>query len=183
MHSPTKIPSAQEIAARIRNIGTSLLEVAHDLVAAIDARPELVKELADAGVNRELLNRLEKLGRGQIHPSLVFNTTSGGTKLLALPLSEQTHVLENGVEILDADETSTRLIPVNELTGEQSRQVFQSGKMRTLAEQRTWLRDRKNKLKPVDADATYRVFSDHVVVLKPGKFTKKLLLQWLTEMA
>jgi hypothetical protein len=182
MNSLVKIPSAQEIAERIRNIGTDLLGIAHDLVAALDAHPERFTELVEAGVNRELISRLEKLGRNQIHPALVFNTSTGGQRLLALPLSLQTDALAKGVEVLEADGT-TRHISVNELTPAQARQVFNRGSLRTLAEQRTFLNTVAAKAKPTDSDITYRVYSDHVVVLKPGKFTKALIIQWLAEMA
>jgi len=193
MHSPTrnmhntltKIPSAKDFAERITNIGANLLGLAHDLVAAIDTRPELVEELVEAGVNRELVNRLERLGRGQIHPQLVFNTSPGGKRLITLPLSEQNAVLNHGgVEILEPDEKSIRTIPLNELTAQQAGQAFHGGQRRSLAEQRSWLQVRKAKqLPPVDCTTGYKVTRDRVFITKPGGYSKKLILQWLTEMS
>jgi hypothetical protein len=177
-----KIPSAAELAQRIRNVSNDLLGIAHDLVAALDAKPELAQELEDAGVNRELVSRLERLGRGQIHPRLVFSTTPGAEKLLTVPLSEQARVLDAGVEVMEDDETTTRNIPIHELSPEQARQVFHRGQVRSLAEQRTYLRARKKKRGVAAPTEDFRVCSDHVITSRPGKWPKKLILQWLMEM-
>ena len=178
-----QIPSAAEFAERIRKVSDDLLDIARDLVVALDAKPELMDELIAAGVNRELVNRLERLGRGQIHPRLVFSTTVGAVKLLALPLSAQTRALDNGIEVMEDDESTQRIIPVNEMTPAQARQAFNRGHIRSLQEQRTWLRAQKKKrgaTAPTSAD--YRIYSDHVATYRPGRWPKKLLLQWLSEM-
>ena len=178
----SKIVSAPEIAERIRNVSNDLLGIAHDLVAALDARPELSDELIEQGVNRELIRRLERLGRGQIHPKLVFATTPGAQKLLTVPLSEQTRALDEGVECLDDDETSSRKIATADMTQEQARLVFTHGRIRSLAEQRTWMRANKKRQTISTPDEGYRVCSDHVITTKPGRWPKKLILQWLMEM-
>lgn len=178
-----KIPSAAQLAERIRAVSNDLLGIAHDLVAALDAKPELADELLEQGVNRELIRRLERLGRGQIHPKLVFATTPGAQKLLTVTLSEQTRALEEGVEVMEDDETASRNIPIADLTPEQARQVFTHGRIRALAEQRTWLRANKKKCPVAAPDEGYRVCSDHIVTNKPGKWPKKLILQWLMEMS
>lgn len=174
--------SATELAERIRNVSNDLLGIAHDLVMALDAKPELMDELDAAGVNRELVNRLERLGRGQIHPRLVFSTTPGAEKLLSVPLSEQSRALDNGIEVMEDDETTSRWIPVNEMTPAQARQVFHRGQIRSLAEQRTWLRSQKKKRGVAAPAEDYRICSDHVITSRPGKWPKKLILQWLMEM-
>lgn len=177
-----KIPTAAELAQRIKTVSNDLLSIAHDLVAALDAKPQLADELEEAGVNRELIRRLERLGRGQIHPRLVFSTTPGAEKLLTVPLSEQSRALESGVEVMEDDEATTRNIPIHELTPEQARQVFHRGQIRSLAEQRTYLRDRKKKRGIAAPCEDFRVCSDHVITSRPGKWPKKLILQWLMEM-
>jgi len=171
------------LAQRIKNVSNDLLGIAHDLVLALDAKPELADELEEVGVNRELIRRLERLGRGQIHPQLVFSTTPGAEKLLTVPLSEQSRALESGLEIMDDDETTSRNIPINELSSAQAQQAISRGRIRTLAEQRTWIRDKKKKVSPVSAKEDFRICSDHVITTRPGKWPKRLILQWLMEMS
>ena len=177
-HKLVKMPSAAELAGRIKNVGQDLLGIAADLVVALDEKPELANELIEHGVNRELIRRLEGLGRGSIHPELVFSTSPGAIRLLKLPLSEQQQALNQGTEVLDDDETTTRIIPVSELTREQAKQAI--GK--SLTEQRTTIRKRKSKLAPVNGTEDYRIAKDHVITSRPGKWPKRLILQWLSEM-
>jgi hypothetical protein len=180
--SLTKIDSAATFADRIRKIGDDLIHVARDIAAALDVNPRLADELQALGINRGVVRRLERLGRGQIHPSLVFSTTPGGERLLSVPLSEQSLALQDGIEVLDPDEQSTRNIPVHELTAGQARQAITNGRIRTIAEQRTWIRDRKAIGAAALARTDYRIGKDFVVTTKPGKWSKQLILQWLTEM-
>lgn len=158
------------------------MELSRDVVQALDHNPELPQEMEKLGIARRTLRRFELLGRGQIHESLVFSTSPGGIKLITVPLSEQSAAITNGVEVLDEDETATRNIPVHELTSGQASQVIGGGRIRTLAEQRTWLRKQKSKLKPVEKDVDYRVSRDHVTTHRPGTWSKQLVLQWLVEM-
>jgi hypothetical protein len=138
----TKIATGAELAARIKKIGTDLLELAADLVHAIDAKPEIINEMVEAGTNPELIRRLEALGRGQIDQRLVFATGRAHLKLMRCPLSEQKKVLEVGLEVLQPDLKDTRLIQLAELSDSQRKQVFARDHVRTSSEQRTWLEER-----------------------------------------
>lgn len=180
--SLSKIPAAQDFIDRIQAIGDNLLEVARDLAAAIDLDPGLPNEIQTLGMDRDIIRRFERLGRGQIHQSLVFTTTPGGSRLITVPLSEQTLAISGGVEVLDSDEETIRNIPVHELASSQASQVIARGHIRTIAEQRTWIRAKKKNSLPVDLTKDFRVGKDHVAILSPGKFSKQLILQWLTEM-
>ncbi|HBJ87125.1 MAG TPA: hypothetical protein DDZ88_25350 [Verrucomicrobiales bacterium] len=174
--------TATYFADRIRAVGDEVLNVAADLVAALDARPELRAELIDAKVSRDVIDNLERLGRGEIHRNLVLDSSTVGRRLLKLPLSVQTQAIEAGVEVLDPDEQTTRLIPVDELTPKQVEQVFpKHGHQRSLAEQRTWLRERKSK-QPVPVSPAYRVCKDCIITPAGERITKAQILQWLAEM-
>jgi hypothetical protein len=174
------IPSAAELARRIGNIATDVLSIAADLVAAVDVNPRILDEMVDLGINRELLRRLEKLGRGQISPRLVFSTTTGERRLHCLPLSEQEHLLDQGVEVLGA-EGDHRRIPVAQLSPAQCKQVFGAHGVRTLAEQRTWIEEHKPQ--PVAVlDRDYSVNKDSVTILRPVKISRQLLISILAQM-
>jgi hypothetical protein len=171
----------EEFAERIRNITNDLLGVAADLVKALHSRPKLAREIAALGINPLLVVRLEKLGRKQLHPDLVLATSPGAVRLGVCVPSEQDLLLENGAEVLTADNDS-RLIPIHELTADQAKQVFVNGHVRTLAEQRSWLANSAKKA-PADFAGGYSVHKDFVVIKEPMRLPKKLVLQFLVEMS
>ena len=170
----------EEFAERIRNITNDLLGVAADLVKALHSRPKLAREIAALGINPLLVVRLEKLGRKQLHPDLVLATSPGALRLGVCVPSEQDLLLENGAEVLTADNDSRR-IPIHELTADQAKQVFVNGHVRTLAEQRSWLATFKKV--PADFVGGYSVHKDFVVIKEPMRIPKKLILQFLVEMS
>lgn len=175
--------AASELAARLRSISEDILSLARDLVAAIDSNPSLPAELEDLGVNRDLIYRLERLGRNQIHRDLVFATSPGAIALLHQPLSVQEQGLNEGVEVMEHDEATIRRIPVNSLTRDQVRQVFIGDRFRSLAEQRTWIRCKKSQTtKIINSQEQFHVYKDRVTTFAPGTWTKKQILQWLIEM-
>jgi hypothetical protein len=179
----TKIPTAQEIADRIRSISDNLLEVAKDIAAALDLNPALADELQACGINRNIIHRLERLGRGQIHTSLVFSTTPGGLRLVSAPMSEQQNAITNGVEVLDENETDTRLIPVHELSQSQASQCIARGAIRSISEQRTWIRKKKSKVAPATVrEQDFKVTSDAVTIHRPGKYSREIVLSWIIQM-
>jgi hypothetical protein len=171
----------EEFAERIRNITTDLLAVAADLVHSLPSRPKLAREIAALGINPELVKRLEKLGRKQLHPDLVLATTPGAIKLGSCVPSEQELLLESGAEVMEGDDS--RVIPIHELTDDQARQVFVNGHVRTLAEQRSWLKSAAAKKVPADFVGGYSVHRDFVVIKEPMRLPKKLVLQFLVEMS
>jgi hypothetical protein len=172
--------TAADLFGRITKINEDILTLAVDFVSAIEATPDIAQELIEKGINREFLHRLEKFGRGQIDSRLVFSSDSITKRLAVLPPSSQKAVLDKGVEILDADETTVRNIPVFELSREQMLQAFTSSGMRSIAQQRTFLRDPSRTAKP--AAAQYKVHKDYVHIMQPGKYTRTLILQWLSQM-
>jgi hypothetical protein len=55
-------------------------------------------------------------------------------------IEEQKKLLDRGVEVFDAENpTEPRCIPLADLSPKQRKQVFADGRVRSLAEQRTWL--------------------------------------------
>ena len=184
MNTITRIPTSAELAASLRQIGDDLIGIARDLVAAIDTRPETVSELITIGINRELIRRMERIGRGQISQRLVLSNSASTKCLMSLPLSEQEAALDKGVEVLDGDETTLRHIPVHELSTAQVRQVFAGDRIRTVAEQRTFLRERSRSTAAApELTRDYKVNKDCVAILRPCKVSRSLLAQWLAEMS
>lgn len=172
-----KLITAKEIRETLFSHATGILELAHRYVTALVVRPELRTECLELGLGRPSLDWLERVGRDQIHPKLIFARTPAEKLLAKLPLSEQENAIANGVEVLDDDEQTVRLIPVDDLTKEQAKLAIGN----SIAKQRTLLRKLKEKLK-VSPGVDYKVYRDHIITAKPMHITRQLLLQWLQEM-
>lgn len=185
-HNLSKLPTVAEMAKLISDFVADTTNraksVSETLVACLDAKPTFATELIETGVDAGLIWRLERFGRGQIHKQLLLSTTPGAMKLMTLTLSEQTRVFAEGVEVMDDDEKTTRIIPFNDLSRQQCKQIFAQGTVRNLTQQRTWIRDDKRKRIPETPEEGYRVFKDHVVITRSGKWPKATVIQWLAEM-
>jgi hypothetical protein len=176
-----KIYTANEIAQRLTSNASDLAEIAKDIASAVDVNPNFIKELQSLGVARDLVLRLERFGRGQIHQRLFAATSAGAIRIIHCSLSEQTDALENGVEVLDADETTVRRIPLHELSTKQAVQTINGQHIRSIGEQRTYLRDRKPHLPAGEPEKGYIVKRGLIETTRPMRITREILVQWLAE--
>lgn len=181
MNSQVTSTSAHDWAKRIKELLSDVIRLARDFAGALESRPALAAELVELGVSRELIRRLERAGRGLLDARLVLNTSAGGRRLMALTISEQKLVIENGVEVLEADGQNTRVIPLEDLTPDQAKQAFSREGIRSLAQQRTFLTKQLQAAVPVN-DQDFKVHREFVITTRPGKWSRKLILQWLSEM-
>ncbi len=117
--------------------------------------------LADIAEKTELpldvLSQLEKIGRNQLLPQLLLAEYPAARKLERLPMSEQSRLMIEPVEVMllkDGD-PDTLLVPIRHLTGAQVRQVFASNHVRTLAEQRQWIESQRPVSEPVKVAVPY----------------------------
>ena len=153
------------MAGRIRAAGTEMGAIARDLVMLIDSTPGFAQQVIAAGVPEDVLVR-------------------PGLKRLELQsCSTQDDVLAEGLEVLDYDESTTRKIPAKDLTDQQARQVFAGDHVRSLAEQRTWIREKKRKAPAlVESAVPWHCYKDCVHVRVAGKYDRKTVLEWLNQM-
>ena len=93
------------------------------------------------GLSEDIVRRFEQIGRKEIYPQLLANTSIGYRKLVSCPYREQQHYSENPVELLIVGNGKTDTLKVNvaHLTPEQARQAFSSDHVRTVSEQRAWI--------------------------------------------
>lgn len=176
MNTPAIILTAATFRARFTGIADALSSLAVDYVKSLEVRPELRAELIADGFPAQTADRMERLGRGQIHPSLVLSATRWAGKLIALPLSLQTDLIANGVEVLEPCGTDSRRLALDVLSSRQIKQVFGKGVVRSLAEQRTWQAEQQPRKTEV-APATFE--RDGIHLAAPGVVTKEQMLQWL----
>jgi hypothetical protein len=181
-----KVISAEEFMRKMKDLANHVVDLAQDYVFSLDARPELRKDLLDAGVPRDFLRRLEKVGRGVMSRRLVLESGRWVEKVARLPLSEQEEALNDGVDVLCEDGMDHRRISVCELSPKQMQQVFGDDGLRTLAEQRTWMEEQEQdrvRCAPMKLpELVWKVRGNRVVIGSPCELTRQQMLMILAEM-
>ena len=143
------------------------------LAKNMDEDPEFIEKICDfcKDISPEALYRLEQVGRGQLHPTLLLNDTPGVRRLRRLPYSlQKKHATEPLTVIISGGETLE--IDVRNLTPGQAAQVFTRDSIRTPAEQRAFIEDRAVMCQVVSTGGLpYRIVGKTLVVLTGCKFT------------
>lgn len=101
-----------------------------------------------------------RIAAGDMHESLLFDGTSGGRALLKCPYDVQEHYIDNPVSMVTSDGEMLN-VSVSKLTGNQVNQVFASGCVRDVAEQRAWIESQKTAAainKKVKIDKTNGIY-------------------------
>lgn len=99
---------------------------------------------AEIGISVSPLAKFELLGRKQLHPRLLTSDFPAVRKIMTLPYSEQTRLLEPTATVdLIIDGGETLKTPVRNLTPSQVHQVFTKNSIRTPGEQRAYIEDKK----------------------------------------
>lgn len=150
--------------------------------AGIDA-----DEIAErAGVPKSFVAGLERVGRRKLHPSLMFPETPGQRALRGLSYELQAKYLKEPLHVLVTDDgkVTEMLVACENLTPIQADMVIESRRVRSLAEQRSWMEAKKMKaeIKEVSADEPVRVVRGKLVVLKQCTLSTADLLRYLTKM-
>lgn len=177
-----RMRSALELHSAYKQIGTDLVLLCQEIARNLRIRPEYYQELIDTGFTKDELRNMVLVGEGQIIPELLFADCSGATALKRLIPSEQRRLLAEGVRVLEQDEQTWRLIPIQSLTPKQVQQVFTGGQLRDDSQQRTYIRALKTKVRPLVTQPIYQIRGQTVIIHQPGTYTKAQLLQMIGEM-
>ena len=115
-------------------------------VRLLDLDPDLYSKITAAHpqISAGTLARFEQLGRKAIDPRLLLCECPGYDRLEHLPLSQQALHIEQPVPVFELSEDGKedhRLVPVSKLTMAQARQVFTPTRVRSVAEQKHFVRD------------------------------------------
>ena len=152
-------------------------------VGAIDEFPEAkeaYRELCPQ-VPENVWSILERVGRRQMHESLIFGGGVAQSRLRMLPYSEQKRVMEDGVEVLAADGTALKL-SADKLTTPLVRQVFIKGHVASLAEQKAIQETTKIYEKPQPVINDWETKRGRVIFYRPCELTRKDLLRILQDL-
>lgn len=157
------------------------------LVQMIDRDPDVIDAILDRypDLNAGILRQFEKMGRKQLHPLLLLESTPGESRLARLPYSEQVRHIDKPVEIIVETEAGpdTMSVQTKHLTRLQAEQVFAKDHVRNLAEQRAWLMDRRER-SVTDALQTHpwRIVGRNQVEVAGVRLTRKQVLEILKEL-
>lgn len=118
------------------------IEAGEIIAKTLQDNPDSMGRICEVtGISEDIVRRFEQIGRKEIYPQLLANTSIGFRKLVSCPYREQQYYSENPVELLVARNGEVDILKVNvaHLTQEQTRQTFASDHVRTIPEQRVWI--------------------------------------------
>ena len=162
------------------------------LVDLIDNHGLTYEQIAEKceGITSDILIRFEQIGRRQIYPQLLVNTSAGARKLAAMPYSQQVRYTKEPIPVLikKGNSHDTLMVKVEDLTADQIRQVFTKEGIRELGAQRAWIEDREKAAREAEVvecsewEVPWSVRGKQVVFNKPCAMGRKELLSILSEM-
>lgn len=154
----------------------------------LKADPEWADKVAEKNrlITPQFVHKFACIGVKMI-PQLVISECPGAKRLRQLPLSVQQDCYHNPVALLVQTDNGWEELNVDlhNLTPDQASQVFAEDHIRTSAEQRAWIEDRKAKCAastPAKINQPFRVVSNKLVVMVPCQFSRKELTQILADM-
>lgn len=155
-----KIPTEQDMHDfnTINGLFSSSLEglglAGEMLVTKLDAGWTLKECAAVMEMRPLIVTSLERIGRKQLLPALMFETFDAASKLRSLPYSEQVRLLnDDPIEVIVPGDGAPdiRRVTAREMPREYVPQVFRKSGIASLSEQRSWLEAaEKKKVKPTN---------------------------------
>ena len=194
MNTDIKIMSPDEEKAKIQEFIATFngsiegMKLAGEiLVELVESNPHVYDYISNQcpTMTAGMLQTLERVGRGQVLPTLAMDSSPGGMRLKGLPLSAQKRYETEPVPmVVETDDgTDVLLVHAKNMTPKQARQAFTNGRLRTEGEQRAKLiEDRSNAAKPVDAVAQPWRISRGKLEVKGVLFTAGDLASILTQL-
>ncbi len=149
--------------------------------------PEWADKVAEKNpmITSAFIRRFANIGVKYI-PQLVVSDCPGAKRLRTLPLPVQEQCYRNPVPLLiqTADGGWDELqADLHNLTPDQAAQVFAPDHVRTAAEQRAWIEDKRAKdAAPQVVSLPYRVVGKRLVVMEACQLTSKELAMILAEL-
>ena len=137
---------AMAIQDELQKAECSIKLASEIFVDCIDTDVKKSKKLKEMlGLSESTYISMEKIGRGQVDERLIFAGNNARRKLLSMPLSNQKQALDEGIEVL-VDNNDVLRVQVDNLNSNQLKQVFKGDHIRSIAEQKNYLCDRKKQL-------------------------------------
>ena len=177
------------IAQCMLNAMASVIETAQELVRLIDSQPLFAEQLAAQypKIGMAIIKNFERIGRKQMIPGLMWDASPGASALRRMPYSLQEKYYDNVVPLLVNAESGWDVLrtPIGSLTKDQAAQVFNGETIRTEAQQRAWIEDRRSReaIKTVNKVEPYRIVGKELLVTAHCVFTAKDLASILSRIS
>lgn len=150
--TPNQKADVQAFVDAFQNSMNSALEAGAILVRLIDSVGWQIKEhLIEnfPGLTIEHLNTFERVGRKQLYHELLISDAPGVRALRKCTFSDQVKFWKEPLAMLLSEGKDVLQVSVLAMTSDQAKQVFKSGRIRTLGEQRAWMEAQKHS--PIEA--------------------------------
>jgi hypothetical protein len=169
----------QNCAAALARITDSVTECGRLIADCCDRHKGFLTALGSAcpGVSRTLLNRLEKVGRGQLDPRIALGIEHG---IFAerLPIQDQTKIIDIGVPVaVGPGGADTLNLTLEQMDRSTANRVLRGGTIATLPQQRAEIfaqedANRRSLAQNENADKEERSRSAKVLDALPLSFAK-----------
>jgi len=125
---------------------------------------------------------------------LIFTETKARKKLAAAPKSQQKKALDKGLEVL-VDNGEVLRVKIDDLTSNQIKQVFAGDHVRSIAEQKNYIRNRKAQMEfaaklnipkvekePEKVLPIYEIKKGKLIINKPTELSRKEVFDILSKL-
>ena len=138
-----------EIANCIQRGMEAWVEAGEIIAKMLDEDPSAVDTIAREipGLTKEILFTFERIGRRELHPSLLINNSPGVKRLAQVSYSQQERYVNNPMPVIVCVDGGydTLQIKCEDLTPQQCAQVFDRGVIRDDGAQRAYIEAEKKK--------------------------------------
>lgn len=184
-NNPDENNNFNRLAKLLRATAEGLIEAGELVVKMLEADEDFPDKFNEAFPEypTDLIYALDRVGRKQLHPKLLFSNCPGAVRLRHLPYELQEKYLSEGPKVMIREGRDWKFIKITifNLTPDQARQVFAEDHLRNDAEQRAWIEDKQSKVL-VPFDEPFRVSGHKCMVMTPCTITRKQLVGILAQM-
>jgi hypothetical protein len=170
-------PTIESLLEALSRGRVAIKDAAAIMVSLVDADPrvygKIIKE--DPRISLNLLVTLEKVGRGVIYDALIFDSSPGARRLLALPYSKQKEYYENPIKIVQLQKGKPVQVEkqIFNLTPAEAKIVFNGNDLRPLNEQADILNQSNKPVMRAEPAQRYDIDDDGALIVhfSETKFT------------
>jgi len=181
MTTLTTTKKQAEIVELLKKGIESWLRAGELLCEELDAGTPLSELQEATGINPRVLEQLERIGRKQVMPQLLIADYPAARKVERLPYSEQERLTRESIPLLLPDGDIIN-IEVHNATRGQARQIFASGHVRSLAEQKAYLKENAPINIHEKIEAQYTISRGRVIFHTACEMTRQTMVRILAEM-
>ena len=176
MNMPTKLPTYNDIAAALQRARDGIKEAAVMVVQICDADPQALYKCSKAtSIPYNVLANLEKVGRGQMHIELLFDTSPASKAVALLPPAQQAKCYDAPIQVAVRREGKTYVEEkkAQQLTPAEVRVVFDvvDHRVRPVEEQMKVVTDTTIKPRACQPAQRYIITGDSITILAATTFT------------